>query len=68
MEMKEKQAFIFFVGKTQNKWERNREISNLYMNKVAIDEENQIEVFSVEEMKIDKPCLYPGKDHLLKLA
>ena len=52
--MKEKQAFIFFIGKRQNNWERNREMSNLYMNKVAIDEGNQIEVFSVEEVKIDK--------------
>ena len=52
--MKEKQAFIFFIGKRQHDWERNREISNLYMNKVAIDEENQIKVFSVEEVKIDK--------------
>ena len=45
---------IFFIGKRQNNWERNREMSNLYMNTVAIDEDNQIEVFSVNEVKINQ--------------
>ena len=53
MEMNQKQAFIFFKGRTHNKWERNQEILNLYMNTITISEENQIEVFSVENVKMD---------------
>ena len=51
--MKQKQAFIFFKSSTPHKWERNQEILKLYMNTITIVEENQIEVFSVENVKVE---------------
>ena len=53
MKMKQKQAFIFFKGRTHNKWERNQAVLNLYLNTITIGEENQIEVFSVENVEIN---------------
>ena len=53
MKMKQKQAFIFFKSSTPHKWERNQEILKLYMNTITIVEENQIEVFSVENVKVE---------------
>ena len=50
--MKEKTAFIFITCDTQNPIERNEEISKLYMNRIAIDEEDQFEVLNVEKCKI----------------
>ena len=49
--MNEKQAFIFFVKDPLHKWQRNQEISNFYMNRIAIDEDDQCDVISVKAVK-----------------
>ena len=46
-DMKEKQAFIIFVNDSFNTSDRNEAISKLYMNKIAIEEENQMEIVSL---------------------
>ena len=48
--MKEKQAFIFFVSDSPHDWERNREIFSLYLNRITVDESDECEVISIEEV------------------
>ena len=52
-DMKEKQAFIIFVNDSFNTSDRNEAISKLYMNKIAIEEENQMEILKVEQTQIE---------------
>ena len=42
-----KRAFIFLVGDPHHPYHKNEEISKLYMNKIAIDEDDQLEVLKV---------------------
>ena len=50
--MKEKKYFVFFVCDQTQAHEKSEEISNVYMNKVAIDENNQSEIFKIEFVPI----------------
>ena len=49
--MKEKQAFKFFVGDSPQKWQRNQEIFSTFLNRIAIDEDDEYEVISVENVQ-----------------
>ena len=49
--MKEKQAFIFFVSDSPHGWERNREIFALYLNRIAVDENDECEVISIADVE-----------------
>ena len=49
--MKEKQAFKFFVGDSPYEWQRNQEIVSTFLNRIAIDEDDQYEVISVEDVQ-----------------
>ena len=50
--MKErKQFYIFFVESDAEPWVQNDEILNLFMNKIAIDEDDQSEIFAVKYLK-----------------
>ena len=49
--MKEKQAFKFFVGDNPYEWQRNGEIFSTFLNRIAIDEDDQYEVISVEDIQ-----------------
>ena len=49
--MKEKQAFIFFVSDSPHDWERNREIFSLYLNRIAVDENDECEVISIADVE-----------------
>ena len=42
-------------------YERNEEISNFYMNRIAIDEENQLEVSKIDLVRI----IFQGKRYRL---
>ena len=47
--MREKIAFVFFVCQSSKKWRRNRESFLFYINKISVNENNQIEVISITE-------------------
>ena len=48
--MKEKQAFIFFVGYSPHEWERNQEIFLFYLNRISVNEDDQCEVIWILSM------------------
>ena len=50
--MKEKQAFIIFINDPLDPSDRNEAISKLYMNKIAIEENDQMEILKVQNTKI----------------
>ena len=51
--MNEKRHFIFFVCDRIWPYARNEEISKSYMNRIAIDENDQFEVFKVHKIQIN---------------
>ena len=53
--MKEKQAFIFFVGYSPHEWERNQEIFLFYLNRISVNEDDQCEVILVKEVEYLDP-------------
>ena len=62
--MNEKSHFIFFVCDRTWPYTRNEEISKSYINRIAIDENDQFEVFRVHKIQInfnDKSYHITGK-------
>ena len=62
--MSEKSHFIFFVCDRTWPYTRNEEISKSYINRIAIDENDQFEVFRVHKIQInfnDKSYHITGK-------
>ena len=49
--MKEKRVFLIFVSESERSY-RNEEISNCYMNKIAIDENDQLEILKIQYLQI----------------
>ena len=52
--MTEKRIFIFLICNSLRQYQRNNEISKLYMNRIAIDEDDQLEIFKIQNLKIRK--------------
>ena len=48
--VKEKQSFIFFVNESSDKWRKNKKIFLFYLNRIAVNEHDECEVFSVEKV------------------
>ena len=57
--MKEKKAFIFFVCDPKAQFKpffRNEEIFKLYLNRITIDEDDQMEVLRIEQVEQMDVC------------
>ena len=63
------QFFIFLVSSSPHKWRRNREISNFYMNRIIVEEDDQFEVIAVENLENwDNECFVEKTDISIKKA
>ena len=61
------QFFIFLVSSSPHKWRRNREISNFYMNRIIVEEDDQFEVIEVENVENwDHECFVEKTDISIK--
>ena len=49
--MKENQAFIFFIVRNNPTWVQYQDILHLFMNRIVINEDDQSEIVSIEDLK-----------------